>query len=215
MNLGVFLSFCLVAVFAVNPIFSAVTGIDSVLDAMKKPRRLLVLCGSVSVFSLAASMIMYPIDMKLKSEEPAMIVRGLIFSCIMLMLFFISAKVVRAVSTEFYESYGDLLAPAALNGAAVGSAMIVAYDRFLGLENVQFIIFDDFSSFGIAVAIGIGTGIAFSVAALLIKEGLRIANNPDLSPNMKGAPILLIYIGILSMAFCFVFGKITLFGAGV
>ncbi len=215
MSLGIFLSYCLVAVFAVNPVFAAVTGIDSVLDAMKKPKRLIVLCVSVSIFSLVASMLMYPIDMKLKSEEQAMVVRGLIFSCIMLALFYISAKVVKGVSAEFYESYGDLLAPAALNGAAIGSAMIVAYDRFLGLENVQFLIFDDFSFFGIAVAIGIGTGIAFSVAALLIKEGLRIANNPDLSPGMKGAPILLIYIGILSMVFCFVFGKITLFGAGV
>lgn len=215
MSLGVFLSYCLVAVFAVNPLFAGVTGIDSILDAMKKPKRLLVLCVSVSAFSLLGSMLMYPIDAKLMGEEPAMIVRGLLFSCIMLALFFISAKAVKAVSSEFYEKYGDLLAPAALNGTAVGVALIVAYDQYLGIDNVKFLVFDNFSSFSIAVAIGIGSGVAFSIAALLVKEGLRIANNPDLSPNMKGAPILLIYIGILSMAFCSVFGNITLFGAGL
>ncbi len=214
MSLGIFLSYCLVAVFAVNPLFAAITGIDSFLDAMKKPKRLLVLCVAVSAFSLLSSMVMYPIDMKLKSEDPAMIVRGLFFSGIMLALYFVSIKIVNAVSSEFYDEYGNLLAPAALNGTAVGVALIVAYDRFLGLESVQFLVFDDFSSFAIAVAIGIGTGIAFSISALLVKEGLRIANNPDLSPNMKGAPILLIYIGILSMAFSFVFGNITLFGSG-
>ncbi len=215
MNLGVFLSYCLVAVFAVNPLFSAITGIDSFLDAMKKPKRLLVLCAMVSVFSLLASMILYPIDIKLKDEDPAMIVRGLIFSCIMLALFYFSSKIVKAASTVFYNEYGDLLAPAALNGTAVGAALVIAYDRFLGLENVRVLLFDNVSSFAIAVAIGVGTGLAFSIAALLVKEGLRIANNPDLSANMKGTPILLIYIGVLSLAFCFVFGNITLFGAGI
>ncbi len=214
MTLGIFLSYSLVAVFALNPLFAAITGVDSFLDALKKPKRLLVLCVAVSVFSLLASMIMYPIDINLKNEEPAMSVRGLIFSCIMLALFYLSTKIVRAVSTGFYEKYKDLLAPAALNGTAIGTAMIIAYDSFLGLEKVNFLVFDNFSSFSIVVAIGIGTGIAFSVAALLVTEGLRIANNPDLSSNMKGAPILLIYIGILSMAFYFVFGNITLFGTG-
>lgn len=214
MSLGVFLSYCLVAVFAVNPLFAGITGIDSILDAIKKPKKLLVLCVFVSVFSLAGSMLMYPIDAKLVGEEPAMIVRGLLFSCIMLALFFVSAKIVKSVSAEFYGKYGDLLAPAALNGTAVGVALIVAYDQYLGIGNVKFLVFDDFSSFSIAVAIGLGTGVAFTVAALLVKEGLRIANNPDLSANMKGAPVLLIYIGVLSMAFCSVFGNITLFGSG-
>ncbi len=213
MSLGVFLSYCLVAVFAINPLFAGITGIDSILDAMKKPKRLLVLCAFVSAFSLFGSMLLYPIDRELMSEEPAMIVRGLLFSCIMLLLFFIAAKAVEAISGEFYENYGDLLAPAALNGTAIGASLIIAYDRYLGIEYVKFLVFDNFSSFSIAVAIGLGTGIAFAIAAFLIKEGLRIANNPDLSPNMKGAPILLIYIGILSMAFCSVFGNITLFGA--
>lgn len=213
MSLGAFLSYCLFAVFAINPLFAGITGIDSILDAMKKPKRLLVLCAFVSAFSLFGSMLMYPIDRELMKEEPAMIVRGLLFSCIMLLLFFVTAKAIKAVSINFYENYGDLLAPAALNGTAIGASMIIAYDRYLGIENVKFLVFDNFSSFSIAVAIGLGTGIAFAIAAFLIKEGLRIANNPDLSPNMKGAPILLIYIGILSMTFCSVFGNITLFGA--
>ncbi len=213
MTLGVFFSYCLVAVFAVNPLFAGFTGADSVLDAVKKPKRLPVLCAAVSIFAIIASMLMHPIDNKLKTEGNAMIVRGLIFSCIMLGLFFISTKMVKAVSSSFYEEYGNLLAPAALNGVVIGTALVVAYDKYLGLENVTFLSFDIFSSFGISVAIGIGAGIGFSVAAFLVREGLRIANNPDLSDNMKGTPILLIYIGVLSMAFCSVFGNITLFGA--
>ncbi len=215
MSLGVFLSFCLVAVFAVNPLFAGLTGTDCVLDAIRKPKKLIVLCICVTVFSLIGAMLMYPIDSALKNEEPAMIVRGLIFSCIMLALFFISVKAVKAVSTEFYEKYGDLLAPAALNGTAVGTALIVAYDSYLGLDTVRFLTYVDVSAFYIAVAIGLGSGIAFTIAALLVTEGLRIANNPDLSANMKGAPVLLIYIGILSMAFCSVFGNIALFGEAV
>lgn len=215
MSLGVFLAYCLVAVFAVNPLFAGVTGIDSILDAVKKPKRLLVLICAVASFSLVSALIMYPIDYNLMGESPAMIVRGLIFSCIMLALFFVSVKIVKAVSTEFYQKYGDLLAPAALNGAAVGVPLIIAYDQYLGLEKVSFLNIENFSPFAAAVAIGIGSGAAFAIAALLIKEGLRITNNPDLSPNMKGAPIMLIYIGVLSMAFCSVFGEITLFGAGI
>lgn len=195
------------AVFAINPLFAGITGIDSILDAMRKPKRLLVLCSCVAVFSLIGSMLMYPINMKLKFDDPSMLVPGLIFSAIMLAVYFVSAKTVRAVSSEFYEMYGDLLAPAALNGTAIGAALIVAYVQYLGLDTV----YDEISGFFVAVAIGLGTGIAFAIAALLVKEGLRIANNPDLSGNMKGAPVLLIYIGILSMVFCFVFGKVTLF----
>ncbi len=207
MNLGAFLSFCLVAVFAINPLFAGITGIDSILDAVKRPKRLIVLCACVTVFSLIGSMLMYPINLKLGFDDPAMIVPGLMFSLIMLGLYFISVKTVKAVSNEFYESYGDLLAPAALNGTAIGAALIVAYVQHIGLDSV----YDEISGFFVAVAIGFGTGIAFSVAAFLVREGLRIANNPDLSGNMKGAPVLLIYIGVLSMAFCFVFGKVTLF----
>lgn len=203
-NLGVFLSYCLAAAFAVNPVMAGITGIDTILDALRKPRRLIVLCVMVTFISILSSVAFYPIDLALVGEENAMIIRAVIYSVIMLVVFFILDRAISAVAPGFYKKYGDLTAPACFNGMAVGVPLVIAYySKFYPAgEPVTFMT---------AMAMGVGAGLGFSLAAFLIHEGLRVSDNPDLSPSMRGAPIMLIYIGILSLAFCAVLGDISLF----
>lgn len=199
MSLGLFLSYCMIAAFAVNPLMAGLTGIDSILDALRKPRRLLVMTGMVAVMTMLTTVCFYPIDVALPGEDDAKVIRGVIYCVIVLVVFIIADKALKAVAPTFYKGYGDLLAPACFNGMAVGVPLVILYCD------------EAAASFALTLAMGFGAVLGFALAAFFVYEGIRIADNPDLSPNFRGAPILLIYIGILSLAFCALLGDITLF----
>ena len=66
------------------------------------------------------------------------------------------------------------------------------------------------ATFGIAEAIGvgIGSGLAFIVAVLMINFGLRrLVENKNIPECFKGTPAVFIYVSILALAFSGVSGK--------
>ena len=57
-------------------------------------------------------------------------------------------------------------------------------------------------SFADSIGSGIGAGIAFVLAAALIGKGAELLNSNDRIPQVfKGAPAMLLYVGLLSLAF--------------
>ena len=57
----------------------------------------------------------------------------------------------------------------------------------------------------------VGTGVAFILVSLLIREAIGRIGNPDMNRAFLGLPSLLIYIGILAMAFVGFTGSPLLF----
>ncbi|MDR1002667.1 MAG: hypothetical protein LBL82_05305 [Oscillospiraceae bacterium] len=212
---GGFFAYAVIAVFAANALTSGMTDIDSVLTALSKPKQLLIMSLAVAAFSFGGCAILFPVDTILPGEMQSMPVRGLVFSLIILGLYFIGTRIFSSVAPNGYKKYGALLAPAAINGAALGAPLFVSYYTSIASEMASdtAIIAEPSGvavDFALSLGVGIGSGAGFALSAFLICEGLRKINNPDVSPYFRGAPIMMIYVGLLALAFWGVGGGVPL-----
>lgn len=108
--------------------------------------------------------------------------------------------------------YGGILAAVYIVVALLIKLIFRATDKFLGTLGIAalntlvfaipFINESAAYSFADAVGSGIGAGIAFVLAAALISKGSEaLKKNEDIPEAFKGTPAMLIYVGLLSLAF--------------
>lgn len=108
--------------------------------------------------------------------------------------------------------YGGVLAAVYLVTAFIARFIFRAEPKFLGvlgvaalntlLLAVPYINNSAAYSFADSIGSGIGAGIAFVLAAALIGKGAELLNSNDRIPQVfKGAPAMLLYVGLLSLAF--------------
>jgi len=191
-SIAQFFTYALGAVFVQNVVFSASSDISLTLLALRKPPKLIAVSLLVSLFSLLSLLTIYPFDALLKADWLSyMPVRGIILSASAILWYLIAGSLLRKIES-INAKIGTFLAPAALNGADM------AMPLFLGTEKI--------SSVWAAVGMAVGAGFGFALASWLINIGMRRMNNPDIPKALQGAPVMLIYIGLLSLLFS-VFSK--------
>lgn len=181
-----FMIYALIAVFSQNMLISGASGLTSVLYAAGRPKRLAAMSALVSAFAMLGSAVILPFDLFFPVETSYMPFHGLILSASVLIWYVIAAKIVVRIE-KIRDRIGPLLAPAAINGVVLGMPLAANFNgvgdatRLLGLA--------------------LGTGGGFALASVLIAGGLRRCDNPDLPRALRGVPIMLIYIGLLSLGF--------------
>lgn len=186
-SLSSFLTYALAAVFVQNVVFDSTSDISLTLLSLRKPPKLIAVSLMVSLFSLLSTLTIYPFDALLDTEWlEYMPIRGALLSAAVLLWYVIINGIVRKIDV-LNEKTGSFLAPAAINGAVMSMPLL------LGAESID--------SLSAAVGLAVGSGGGFALASWLISIGMRRANNPDLPKSFQGAPIMLIYIGILAMLF--------------
>ncbi|MBE6752931.1 MAG: hypothetical protein E7559_01020 [Ruminococcaceae bacterium] len=195
-GIGSFMTYALIAVFVQNMLFSGATGMTVTIFAARKVSRLLTIAVLVSVFALLGSLAMLPFDYYAPIWSSYMPVRGIILTGAIILCYLIISRIVSHIE-NLNDAIGEYLAPAALNGAVFGLPLL------LNLNSIT----DPARVLGLAF----GAGFGFALAAWLIAAGMRRADNPDIPPVFRGAPVMLIYIGILSLAFNAFGGGLQLF----
>ena len=175
------------AVFVQNCVFNASSDSGIIHLSMQHPQKLAAVSALVSIFSLLISASIYPFDILLNIEVlDYMPVRGIICLAAALLWYVIIRSIVRKVPL-LNSVFGQYVTPAALNGAVLSAPLLLSASGV--------------SSFAGAVVFALGSGVAFALAVWLIKIGLERFDNPEISSNFRGAPVLLIYIGLLAVAF--------------
>ncbi len=84
-----------------------------------------------------------------------------------------------------FEKIEKLLPTAAFNGAVLGSILLAASQRYTLLKTIGY---------------AFGSAIGFDIALLLVFSGRERMGISNVPRSFKGQPVLLIYIGILSLA---------------
>mgnify|MGYP002621637931 CR=1 FL=1 len=169
-----------------NLIFSGGYGISEAVRMSAKPRQLLPLAVFITYFTTIVSAIcvfLEKIPFIHKSSEPA---HGLIFALVLLTVY--------AITMLFVLLHGKT-SPRTIRriGIAAFNTLVMA---------VPFINYKSAFSVLESIASGIGAGLAFVIAVVLINEGLkRLDMNASIPKPFKGTPALLIYTAILSLAF--------------
>lgn len=178
--------YALLAAFAQNMIFTAGIGADRAIRAAAKPKQILPSAGLVAIFSLVGllgSVVSRRLLQAIPALETVRMLPPILFLVAAYLLILLFANLVHKPLFIYLK---EILPGCAFNSIVMllgtaGSVYTVSFSKMIGFS--------------------IGTGVGFLLATLLIAEGIRRIGNPDMDRCFLGLPSLLIYIGILAMAF--------------
>ncbi len=185
----------LMAVTAENIIFAGGIGFSRVLRAARKPKMLGMYAVFVTIFSLISTVWGSVLNPILMTSNTLIVLRPVIFALLVAAVYIVAAYTLQSYFPEFYKQYGQILSPAAINTVVLSMPYVV---KSFKLELLN------------AVGFALGTGLAFFLASLMIAYIMvRYKKNTDMPKAFSGLPAVLIYVGILSMAFAgFTGGKL-------
>ncbi len=197
-SIGDFLTYAVIAVFAQNIVFGGTGSISMILYAARKPERMVRLSLLVSMFALLGSLTVLPFDYIAPIWSSFTPVRGLLLGVAVVVWYsIVSAICKRGDVRTRRRSLVEYLPTAALNGG------VLAMPLLLDVNGI--------SDPALVCGLSCGCGVGFALAVWLVAGGLRRADNPSMPKMFRGTPIMLIYIGLLALAFSAFGGAKSLF----
>lgn len=173
-------------VFVQNLVLNAGLGMSEAIRASAKPDRFAKLAVMISSFSVVTSVICNLLDGQEALASIGYAGRAALYGGVLAAVYLITAIIARFIFKAQPKVLGVL-------GVAALNTLVLA---------VPYINNSAAYSFADSIGSGIGAGIAFVLAAALIGKGSRALSANDKIPDVfKGAPAMLIYVGLLSLAF--------------
>ena len=184
----------MVSIFAENVVFTGGFSSCQLIRATKRPTQILFFGGVVTVFELLAVTVIYPIDLLLGVEDWARYVRFALFPVVVSVIYVVTVLILKAVNPKLFNLFRKTLIKAAFNCVVLGVPFIISLNK-------SSVATAAFGNFGYVLFYALGAGLGFMVASWLIYEALDKLQSPEVPKAFSGLPALLIYIGILSLAF--------------
>ncbi len=185
--LGEFLSYILFAVFAQNLLLGRAIGMSDIINAMNHRRSLPKLLLAVGCWSAAGMMLMWLLS-RFVTDMDGYILFALMYSLSCAALYFQTDRALARLSPEAYDKWSGILPHALINSIVIGAPLSALS---AGIPNWYS-----------ALGCGIGCALGLGIGVIIIKNGMAILDRPDIPKAFAGVPIMLIYIGIISLGFC-------------
>ncbi len=179
------LIYLLAAAFIQNLVLTTGFGSSMMMRIVRRPADILPFGGLLTFFTLLTVAIAYPLDLAIGTSYLSKLFRPLMMVVIVSLLYLFAYGLVKK-SVRLSRRIGHLLPLAAFNNVVIGVALII---------NHQF-----FATFWGAVGLGIGASVGFVLLVLVLAEGNRRADHPDMPDAFRGLPASLLYMGILALA---------------
>lgn len=176
------------AVGAENLLFSGGAGFSRALRAAQRRENIGIYALLITWFSLLSVLFGLWLRPVLPAAYgPKMILRSAYLAAAAAVAYFITYVCARRIlPVRFMKKISALLAPAAVNTVVLAMPYMQWY---LALKPAE------------AVGYALGTGAAFFLASVVLSYAEEKCRNPDIPASFRGLPALILYIGILSMAF--------------
>ncbi len=175
-----------------NLIFNGGYGISEAVRMSAKPRQLVPMTVFITYFSTVVSTICAVLEAIPFVHNSSELVHAFVFLGVLLAVYVLTMAVVLI--------YGKV-SPRTVRriGIAAFNTLVLA---------VPFINYRSAFSTVEAIGAGIGAGVAYVIAVLLINNGLKkLDMNKTIPPCFKGTPAMFIYTAILSLAFIGISGN--------
>ena len=179
------LIYLLAAAFIQNLVLTTGFGSSMMMRIVRRPADILPFGGLLTFFTLLTVAIAYPLDLAIGTSYLSKLFRPLMMVVIVSLLYLLAYGLVKK-SVRLSRRIGHLLPLAAFNNVVIGVALII---------NHQF-----FATFWGAVGLGIGASVGCVLLVLVLAEGNRRADHPDMPDAFRGLPASLLYMGILALA---------------
>lgn len=181
----------LLALTAENLLFSGGVGFSRALRAARRPSSAGFFALFVTLFSLCSALVGNWLSPYFISSQ--WVLYPAVLTAAAGVTYFIVAGFLHAFAKKFYEAHAQILAQAAANTIVLAIPYVQQMFRFSLPETVGY---------------ALGTGIAFFFAVLILEQAMKTCSNPDMPQAFAGLPGVLVYVGILSMAFAGFSGKV-------
>lgn len=185
----------LAAVYAMllqNFILTGGYGASEAIRMAAKPKQLFRLTFFIMLFSTSASVICVLLEQIKRIRDLGTIGHALIFISVLAVVYLVVLFIVGYVLKAKQRTLRRL-------GIAAFNTLVLA---------VPFINYRAGFSVAEAIGLGMGSGLAFALATVLINLGLRRLDKNDRIPEaFRGTPAIFIYVAILSLAFVGITGR--------
>ncbi len=169
-----------------NLIFNGGYGISEAVRMSAKPRKLIPLAVFMTYFSVTVSAICAALELLPKFHAKSEFFHIAVFSAVVFAVYIVTMAAVLI--------YGKI------QPKTIRRISIAAFNTLV--MAVPYINYRSAFTFMQSIGAGLGAGLAFLVAVLLINEGLkRLDLNTSVPKCFKGTPALFIYTALLSLAF--------------
>lgn len=182
-------SYCLVAVFTQNLVFTRGIGSSRMLRAARKPRQLAAYTFFVTLYTFFTMLLTFAANPLVGTNET---VRPFAYCFCAVIAYAVVTPVVRIFFNKFYLKHQKIFSVCALNCVVLGAPLIVNAE---GL------------TFGHALMYSVGAGLGFAFSVWLTREAIGRIDNPDMPKAFRGLPALFVYLGILGMVFFSIHGR--------
>lgn len=169
-----------------NLVFNGGYGVSEAVRMSAKPRQLVPLAIFITYFSTAVSTVCIFLDTVPEIRATSEMIHALIFSGVLLAVYLITMLAVLIYGKTKPKTIRRI-------GIAAFNTLVLA---------VPFINYRSAFTVPEAIGAGLGSGLAFVFAVLLINSGLKkLDMNTSIPRSFRGTPALFIYTALLSLAF--------------
>lgn len=181
-----FFAVFLTAAFVENMIFTRSLGASWILYLVKNPKNLFHYMALLSGVSLVSAAIGYPLRGLLERREDAYILIPMAMIGVVVVVYVASNFLLKKCLPDTFEAIRKRMSTAVFNGVVFGGLLVPSIERL------------DFVG---TLAYSLGTSLGFAVAVLLVGFGIERIGLCHVPKAFRGLPVVLIYLGLLSLAF--------------
>ncbi len=176
----------LFTIFIQNLVFNGGYGASEAIRMSAKPKRFLPFSIMIAYFSTVTAVSCRALDNIKEIDALNEAMHAAVFGVVLVVIYIVTAlllKLTLAPNKKFLSTLGI----AAVNTMVYAVPLI---NRRAGYDYIE------------SIGTGIGSGIAFILALMLINAGLiRLERNKNIPPLFKGTPAMFLYVAMLSLAF--------------
>ncbi len=179
------ISASLVAIFVQNSIFERALGINVLLYASRKRENLLGFFIAITYVTTISSAIIWNFDRLFAKNEYYYIFMPILYVAVVSIVYVVSLIAIWRFFPKLFKALKKYVHLSVFNCSVIGAL-------FLSSQQGESI----FSYIGY----GFGTGIGFLIAAYLLYIAAKRLNSPLVPAAFRGFPVMIVYVGILSLA---------------
>ncbi len=175
----------LIAIFVQNSIFERALGINVLLYASRKREHLLGFFAAITYTTTISSAIIWNFDRLFADNEYYSIFMPILYVAVVSVLYIVTLVLIWRFFPKLFRNIRKYVHLSVFNCSVIGALFLCSVQGA-----------DIFTYIGY----GFGTGIGFLLAAYLLYIAADRLNSPLVPAAFRGFPIMLVYVGILSLA---------------
>ena len=175
----------LIAIFVQNSIFERALGINVLLYASRKREHLLGFFAAITYTTTISSAIIWNFDRLFAENEYFSIFMPILYVAVVSVLYIVTLVLIWRFFPRLFRNIRKYVHLSVFNCSVIGALFLCSVQGA-----------DIFTYIGY----GFGTGIGFLLAAYLLYIAADRLNSPLVPAAFRGFPIMLVYVGILSLA---------------